>query len=117
MIFAYLFIVHLSCDAMDQQLVKAVRMAVNVGAKPGEVESAVQLKATVNTTRKGDWKSLKITLFRTSNSLPNFDLMEHVVYWVRPVKPEDLLTAGSIVGITWSKKGEVRIFFAEIDLP
>jgi len=99
--------------AEDGRLVAKVREAVEKGIAIERVEEFVKAKATINSSRKedvGTWYLVKIDLDPKESQIKNFQGVTSGVYWMRPVRT----TEWRIVGIAWTEKKEMKLFFGVV---
>jgi hypothetical protein len=100
--------------ASDRKLIAAVKAAAVNGLQPAKVETAVGVKATLNTLRKPDRDSFSradiVPDPDNKPRLPARDSLRWVVYWVRPIEGRN----PKLVGIFWPKEGKPQVFFGEI---
>ena len=109
-----------SCEQPDKsnfdekQLTKKLLESIEKRISTGKIESFVGKKATINTTRKGDRNSLELVnigIDRKRSQIDTLDDATDLVYWVySSVEKSD----PQIVGVVWTKKNEMKLFFGDV---
>lgn len=99
----------------DETLVSMVKKAHKLKVKPEKIEAFVKVKATLNTTRKGDRHAFKGIRWSsdTQSELPQYSDIKEIVTWNRPIKSENQ----KIVGIVWLKDGKTELILATVGPP
>lgn len=99
----------------DEELISAIRGAVEAGTSPETIERDVGVPATINTTQGDDRGGIMIADFapdpeRASDLPPIHDPSWEVVYWVRSIESYN----PKIVGVAWDEGGNAQVFFGEV---
>ena len=104
-------------QSADERLIASVRDAAAARIKPEAVESAVGMKATVNTSNGFPFDGLRRVDFQPDPEHPHetitLENAKVVVYWMRPIPVDD----PHVVGLQFSQDGTSAVFFASIPPP
>ena len=94
----------------DKLLVENVREAAKKTLEIGNVEKFVGQAAAINTIRLMDrvaFEMVSIEIDRKESQLDSLSDVKNVVYWVRPISSNN----PKIVGVAWTAKNEMKVFF------
>jgi hypothetical protein len=95
----------------DELLVKKIREAIAKNTAVDRVEEFVGVEAAINTLRDVDRRAFRRADYdddpESPEKLPKIKQAKHVVYWVRLIGSKN----PRVVGVLWTEKNEMKLFF------
>jgi hypothetical protein len=113
--FLFLLCPMVGCQPMkqtdDELLVKKIREAIAKNTAVDRVEEFVGVEAAINTLRDVDRRAFRRADYdddpESPEKLPKIKQAKHVVYWVRLIGSKN----PRVVGVLWTEKNEMKLFF------
>ncbi len=102
----------LKCHKDDKVLMEKVSATVKNATKISEVEKAVGVDASINTSRKIDkefFPTITIVIYSEISQIDSFSGVDDVVFWDLSVNTDNPI----VVGVAWVK-GEKKIFYGAV---